>query len=436
MKKGIKTLFVILFIISTSYSSSAAEKDHKSETRKFNNYIAVFDFEMKTGDKEISRLFTENIRREIILSGKYEVIDRSYTEKILGVMEGCTTRDCILKAGHMLDAGKIISGTMSYMDHIYYLKLYLIDVRTGEIVKSVEDECRCEIDELRVSAKWLVKILIGDNVKQLSETVLKRSSETIPKQSDTDISAIAKPNKPEPKITNSIGMTFVYIKPGTFIMGSPFVETDRESDETQHEVTLKKGFYMQSTEVTQGQWRAVMGNNPSYFSNCGDDCPVEQVTWNDVQEFIRRLNQKEGVISYRLPTEAEWEYAARAGSTTAFNTGNCLSTDQANYDGNFPLSNCQQGKSRTTTVRVGAFPPNGWGLYDIHGNVWEWCQDWYDIYPSDKINDPAGPLSGSFRVLRGGSWRDEASLCRLSYRGYDIPVYKYYTLGFRLAKTR
>ena len=132
-------------------------------------------------------------------------------------------------------------------------------------------------------------------------------------------------------------------------MGSPSGETGRDNDETQHQVTLTKGFYMQTTEVTQGQWMAVMGNNPSYFKNCGNDCPVEQVSWNDVQEFIRRLNQKEGGSSYRLPTEAEWEYAARAGTITPFNTGNCLSTDQANYDGNYPLSGCSKGEYRKTT---------------------------------------------------------------------------------------
>ena len=164
-----------------------------------------------------------------------------------------------------------------------------------------------------------------------------------------------------------------------------------------------------------------MGNNPSYFQNCGDDCPVEQVSWNDTQEFIRRLNQKEGGNSYRLPTEAEWEYAARAGTTTPFNTGNCLSTDQANYDGNNPLSGCSKGEYRKTTVRTGAFSPNAWGLYDMHGNVWEWVQDWKGDYPSGSVTDPAGPLSGSCRVYRGGGWDNDARGCRSANRNVITP---------------
>jgi formylglycine-generating enzyme required for sulfatase activity len=173
-------------------------------------------------------------------------------------------------------------------------------------------------------------------------------------------------------------------------------------------VTLTKGFYMQSTEVTQGQWKAVMGNNPSYFKNCGDDCPVEQVSWNDVQEFIRKLNRREGGNKYRLPTESEWEYVARAGTDIPFAFGRCLSTDQANYDGNYPLSECSKGEYRQRTISVASFKPNSWGLYDMHGNVWEWCQDWYGDYPSGSATDPSGSSGGSYRVLRGGGWNDDA----------------------------
>jgi len=247
--------------------------------------------------------------------------------------------------------------------------------------------------------------------------------------------ARAKAAGPEQKITNSLGMTFVFIKPGTFMMGSPSGETGRFDNETQHQVTLTRGFYMQTTEVTQGQWQAAMGSNPSYFKNCGSDCPVEQVSWNDAQEFIRRLNQKESGNSYRLPTEAEWEYAARAGTTTPFNTGNCLSTDQANYNGEYPLSGCSKGEYRKTTVRAGAFSPNAWGLYDMHGNVWEWCQDWKGDYPSGSVTDPSGSLSGSYRVNRGGSWYSDARNCRSAYRYFSAPGYRNYGLGFRLSRT-
>jgi formylglycine-generating enzyme required for sulfatase activity len=230
-------------------------------------------------------------------------------------------------------------------------------------------------------------------------------------------------------------MIFVYIGPGTFRMGSPSVEPGGNNDETQHQVTITRPFYMQTTEVTQGQWRAVMGNNPSYFSNCIDGCPVENVSWNDTQEFIRRLNRKEGGSIYRLPTEAEWEYAARAGTSTPFNTGNCLSTDQANYNGNYPLFGCSKGQYRGKTIRAGSFSPNAWGLYDMSGNVWEWCQDWKGDYPSGSVTDPAGPLSGSSRVNRGGGWGGNARNCRSASRGGSAPGGRGSSIGFRLSRT-
>jgi len=252
---------------------------------------------------------------------------------------------------------------------------------------------------------------------------------------------LAKPEpKPEPvaesvspgkKIINSIGMEFVYIPPGTFMMGSPENEPGRENDEKQHRVTLTKSFYMQTTEVTQGQWKAVMGNNPSYFKNCGDNCPVEQVSWNDVQDFMEKLKLKDG-RTYRLPTEAEWEYACRAGSDTPFVFGNCASADQANYNGDYPLSGCSKGKYRGQTIPVASFTPNAWGLYDMHGNICEWCQDWYGNYLSDSVTDPIGSPSGSTRVARGGRWNDYAKFCRSANRYKNSSGNRNNFLGIRL----
>ncbi len=236
-------------------------------------------------------------------------------------------------------------------------------------------------------------------------------------------------------VSPTLGAKFVLIPAGTFTMGSPSNEPGRDNDETQHRVTLSKPFYMQTTEVTQGQWKAVMGNNPSYFKNYGDDCPVEQVSWNDVHEFIRILNQREGTDKYRLPTEAEWEYVARAGTTTPFHTGNCLSTDLANSQGFLPLSGCPRGRDRERTIRVGSFPPNDWGLYDMHGNVREWVQDWTGNYPNAHVTDPTGPSGGIFRVIRGGGWFYDARRCRSAIRDFNAPDYRDDSLGFRLART-
>ena len=236
-----------------------------------------------------------------------------------------------------------------------------------------------------------------------------------------------------PKITNSIGMEFVYIPPGSFMMGSPPDEPERGNDEKQHRVILTNGFYMQSTEVTQGQWKKVMGTNPSYFKKCGVNCPVEQVSWNDVQTFIHELNRQEGRSTYRMPTEAEWEYAARAGSTTAFANGR-ISETAYGHDSNLNLVGWNYHNANKKTHPVAQKQPNAWGLYDMHGNVWEWCQDWYGDYPAGPVTDPAGPPRSSGRVTRGGCLEDFAGSCSSANRNWVAPGIRGYGLGFRLAR--
>ena len=246
------------------------------------------------------------------------------------------------------------------------------------------------------------------------------------------IPAEASPTKQT--FTNSIGMSFVLIPAGNFTMGSPTGERGRETTERKHSVTISKAFYLQTTEVTQRQWAQVMGSNPSHFKDCGDDCPVEQVSWDDAQEFIRKLNQKESGKGYRLPTEAEWEYACRAGTSTPFYMGRCVSTNQVNYNGDYPPGGCPKGENRKRTLSVASFPANPWGLYDMHGNVWEWCQDWYGDYPTAQVTDPTGPPTGDTRVLRGGSWYGGARSLRSAGRFRLRPVNRYINTGFRVAR--
>ena len=235
--------------------------------------------------------------------------------------------------------------------------------------------------------------------------------------------------------TNTIGMNFVYIPPGTFMMGSPPNECPyRMDDEKQHRVTLTKGFYIQTTEVTQGQWKAIMDSNPSYFKDCGDDCPVENVSWYHARYFIRKLNGREGIKRYRLPTEAEWEYACRAGTDTPFSFGRCLSTYQANYEGVRPLPGCPKGKNRGKPIPVASLLSNAWGLYDMHGNVGEWCQDWKWDYPPGSV-DPIGIAENElYRVVRGGSWNFLAAFCRSAHRGTSTPDSGHNWCGFRVIK--
>ena len=234
---------------------------------------------------------------------------------------------------------------------------------------------------------------------------------------------------------NKQGMSFILVPAGSFMMGSPLEEKEGDRRETYHRTTITVPFYLQITEVTQEQWEAIMGYNPSFFKMCGGKCPVEQVNWNEVQEFARRLNQMENTDKYRLPTEAEWEYAARAGTTTVFHTGPCLFADQANYNGNYPLSGCPRGEYRGATMPVGSFPPNNWGLHDMHGNVSEWVQDWNGKYPSGEATNYRGAELGSTRVFRGGDWSHDAWSCRAASRFAGPPAGGDNYLGFRLLRS-
>jgi formylglycine-generating enzyme required for sulfatase activity len=232
---------------------------------------------------------------------------------------------------------------------------------------------------------------------------------------------------------NGATLELVAIPGGTFLMGSPETEEgSKDLERPQHRVTLSP-FYMGKYPVTQAQWEAVMGTNPSYFK--GANRPVECVTWDNVQEFLRTLNAKIGKEVYRLPTEAEWEYACRAGTTTPFAYGATITPDLANYDGNYPYGSAPKGKYREETTDVGSFPPNAFGMYDMHGNVWEWCQDWYGSYSEEAVTDPRGPESGSYRVIRGSGWSSTAGSCRAACRRYDAPAARIYDFGFRLVRT-
>jgi formylglycine-generating enzyme required for sulfatase activity len=228
----------------------------------------------------------------------------------------------------------------------------------------------------------------------------------------------------------------IWIPSGSFTMGSPASEARRDSDEgPQRLVTIGQGFWMGRYEVTQGQYEAVMGTNPSFFKTCGKDCPVEQVSWNDAKEFISKLNARNDGFVYSLPSEAEWEYAARAGTTTAFAFGNSLSSTQANFNGNYPYGNAPKGPYLERTTKVGSYKPNAWGLYDMHGNVWEWAEDvWQDSYTGLPTDGSANTTRGdsSFRVLRGGSWYVIGGFTRSAYRDWDDLSLRYDGDGFRV----
>lgn len=224
-----------------------------------------------------------------------------------------------------------------------------------------------------------------------------------------------------------LAIAMVPIEPGTFMMGSPEDEEERQQDERQHRVTLTQPFWLGATEVTQAQWQAFMGSNPSHFAGAGGDAPVEEVSWNDVIEFCRKLTDRERATGrlpegyvYTLPTEAQWEYACRAGST-------------GKYAGDLDATGWYESNSNSTTHRVGQKRANAWGLYDMHGNVWEWCLDLYGAYPSGRVSDPHGSISGHIRVLRGGGWHSASKALRSAERSRDSPEGSSSGLGFRVA---
>jgi len=252
-----------------------------------------------------------------------------------------------------------------------------------------------------------------------------------------------------PVLTNAIGMELALIPSGAFLMGSPQDEKDRGKDEKQHAVAISRPFYLGVYPVTQAEYQKVMGKNPSFFSATGGGqdrvkgleasrFPVENVSWASARKFCAKLSalaeEKRRERLYRLPTEAEWEYSCRGGasSSTPFYFGASLSSRQANFNGNYPCGGAANGPYLGRTTEVGSYKPNAWGLFDMHGNVWEWCQDWHGPYDKANKQDPQGPDKGTSRVLRGGSWVGYGGVCRSAFRYWFVPGGRGVSIGFRV----
>jgi formylglycine-generating enzyme len=282
----------------------------------------------------------------------------------------------------------------------------------------VREAAQKEIEALPASALEAVKASVG---RAEDAEIKMRGGKAVAALADK-----AFREKAPKEMTNSIGMKLVLIPAGEFMMGSPETEKERDANEgPQHKVKITKTFYMAATEVTQGQFKTVMGNTPWPGQFEGDDLPVNYVSWNDCQEFLKKMSAKEGK-TYRLPSEAEWEYACRAGSTTRFNSGDDdKALDEAGW---------YAGNSEKKTHPVGQKKANAWGLYDMHGNICEWCEDWYEenYYRSSPAVDPTGPAQGTDRVLRGGSWIDKPGSCRSASRYRFTPGPHYNLAGFRV----
>jgi formylglycine-generating enzyme required for sulfatase activity len=312
---------------------------------------------------------------------------------------------------------------------------------TEEVKDAVKEDYgpRAEqVPEVRGEARGLVLGRVNNLKAELLDCTGPEgvSPEGVRKAQEAWAKALGRKVEEEVEVGGGVKMKFVLIPPGRFRMGSPEGEEGHSKEEQLHTVRLTKPFYLGKYPVTQAQYKALTGENPSHFK--GEDLPVEEVTWIDCDGFGKKMTErrKDGSL-YRLPTEAEWEYSCRGGRAVSMafgiGDGKSLNSSQANFDGNYPYGGASKGVYREKTTPVGNFQANVFGLYDMHGNVWQWCGDWYAEYAGD-VADPIGPPEGSYRVRRGGSWRGFAWRCRSAFRDGRDPSDRFSSLGFRLAR--
>ncbi|MFQ5964337.1 MAG: SUMF1/EgtB/PvdO family nonheme iron enzyme [Candidatus Scalinduaceae bacterium] len=402
MRKSLLLILILPFVIVIPSINLAAE-ENQEKTR-----ILIIPLKARSGiSQDEAHILTDILSVEIHKSGKFIILNRDdmkaiLTEKEFETAIGCEDNICLLENVEKLAVNKIIAGSIGSVGGKYFISIRLInDSGQNEIME--KESCDCPLKELDKSIEKITYKFLGylDEKDKIVATPRLKSKV----QSFEDM---------------------IFIKGGCFDMGDIFGDGDMRENPV-HEVCVDD-FYIGVSEVTQGQWVEIMGNNPSFFNGCVD-CPVEQVSWNDVQEFIRKLNQKTG-LNYRLPTEAEWEYAAREGGKKIKWAGTNDKRELEKYA-------WYERNSKDKTHPVKTRKPNELGLYDMTGNVWEWVQDWYDedYYKNSPRHNPRGPSSGSLRVFRGGTWYYIPKYMRVSYRKGFSPDVRYYGLGFRLAMT-
>jgi formylglycine-generating enzyme required for sulfatase activity len=404
--------------------SSLAE-DRKSGLPKKDLKVAILSIQSSTVAKDNLERVSDFIAQEVERKSSTRVL---FLEDIRAMLQseglesllGCYTDSCISRIGNVLGIDAVIVGGIGQLGNNYLFSLKMIDV----LRNSVTDR-----QSVRVTGD-MGKILdeIPTMIGKIVEKGVLNPPNTAAQQDLATATALAAAKK---TADTSAGMapyreTLVWIKGGTFVMGSR--STEGEADESPPHTVQVHGFYMDKYEVTRDEYEHVMGTNPSTAKGCGE-CPVDNVSWNDAQEFCTKVGK-------RLPTEAEWEYACKAGTATQFFFGNTLSSDQANFNGKFPYGGAPTGAFRERAVPVGSYKPNVYNLYDMHGNVAEWCLDWYDpaYYGNSDKSDPLGPKEGKLKVVRGGSWNQKAASLRSARRAGYNPTMKLNAIGFRCVK--
>jgi formylglycine-generating enzyme required for sulfatase activity len=403
-----EAFFLILFVLGHSIFPSLSPAKELPK-------IAVWDLEAREVKGTYAKELTSFLVSEINKLGKYETYSQEQVRTLAGwtgerMKLGCTNTKCLTALGQM-DVSKLVSGSVGKIGNRFTVSLSLFDTQNARAENSISDTCRTE-DDLIELVQVAVRKLLGE------AQIATPAAPAMP--------PAPMPPQPPAGLEDAVtGLEFVFVKGGCFEMGDSIGDGDND-EKPVHQVCVDD-FYLGKYEVTQGQWEEVMGNNPSYFKNCGDNCPVEAVSWNDVQEFISRLNQKSGK-RYRLPMEAEWEYAARSGRKGEKWPG-------VDNEGALEQYAWYAANSDVITHPVGEKSPSGLGLYDMIGNVREWCSDWYgeNYYQGSPRKNPAGPGSGSEKVIRGGSCGGTSWNVRAAARTKNDPADRDGSTGFRLA---
>ena len=376
-----------------SIQSSTVAKDN---LERVSDYIAQ-EVEKKSSTKV---LFLEDIRAMLQSEGKESLL-------------GCFTDSCISGIGNVLGIDAVIVGGLGQIGSNYLFNLKMIDVLRNHVLNRQNVRVTGDISKILDEIPTMVEKIVDQGTSQPGRASMADAVVASAKASDTSTRSSYREN-------------IVWVKGGTFSMGSKSLEGD--PDETpQHTVALNS-FYIDKYEVSKDEYERVVGSNPSTTKGCGE-CPVDNVSWTEASEYCSKLGK-------RLPTEAEWEYACRAGTTTQFSYGNTLSGDQANFNGKFPYGGAPVGPNRERAIPVGSYKPNAWNLYDMHGNVTEWCLDWYDpaYYGNSDPSNPLGPKEGKLKVVRGGAWNQKAGSLRSAKRAAYNPSMRLNTIGFRCVK--
>jgi formylglycine-generating enzyme required for sulfatase activity len=411
----------VIYPNKSEIAISSLSQDRVSGLPKKDLKVAILSIQSSTVAKDNLERVSDYIAQEVEKKSTTKVL---FLEDIRAMLQsegmesllGCFTDSCISKIGNVLGIDAVIVGGLGQLGNNYLFTLKMIDVLRNNVTDRQNVRVTGDISRILDEIPTMVGKIVEKGALTPAGGVGTGTEPAAAVEKSQEASGPSAPYRE----------TLVWIKGGQFVMGSKSLEG--EADESPPHTVAVSGFFMDKYEVTRGNYERAMGTNPSTAKGC-EDCPVDNVSWSDAQEFCQKAGK-------RLPTEAEWEYACRAGTTTQFAFGNTLTGEQANFNGRYPYGGTPSGPLRERAVPVGSYKPNSWNLYDMHGNVAEWCLDWYDpaYYGNSEKSDPLGPQGGTLKVVRGGSWSQKASSLRSARRAGYNPTMKLNTIGFRCVK--